>query len=166
MVFRDASATIDGDDLFQPLFGVTTQQKRAILGAVFMLAPPRTRPRTVARAPTDRRGAVTHAALGQDRIRAVRLVADGWTADFHADSTPGFPQYPPHTAFSRESSAYRGTRGASHTPQSERISTISNTFFSAAGSRPRNPFSSIPRPHLRDGVEYGIPRLVHYYGPA
>ena len=36
MVFRDASATIDGDDLFQLLFGSDTQtERREILGAAF-----------------------------------------------------------------------------------------------------------------------------------
>ena len=69
MVCRDASATIDGDDLFQLLFGSDAQQSGAILGAAFDAGPAAdpTRAPLRVRLLTDEER-VIHAAVGQDQL--------------------------------------------------------------------------------------------------
>ena len=168
MVFRDASATIDGDDLFQLLFGSDAQQSGAILGAAFDAGAAADPTRaTVARAPADRRGAAYTRCRGPgSAIRAVRLVADGWTVEFHADSTPGFPEYPPHTCYFPGKVVLIGARDSAHTPQSVAHFHDLQHFFQRRWQQAPEPVLVDTATALRTALSTGSPRLVYYYGPA
>jgi hypothetical protein len=167
MVFRDASATINGDDLFQLLFGSDTQQSSAILGAAFDAGPAAdpTRDSLRVRLLTDEERLYT---LPWARIsyQGRALVTDGWTVEFHADSTPGFPEYPPHTCYFPGKVVLIGTRDSAHTPQSAAHFHDLQHFFQRRWQQAPEPVLVDTATTLRTALSTGSPRLVYYYGPA
>jgi hypothetical protein len=100
MLFSYPSYAVDGEDLFQVLFGSDVYTSGEILGAAFGAVPTADPTRYPLRihllTDDDRLCALPWATIAYQRRR---LTHDGWTVELHHDSHSGFPEYPQHTCY-------------------------------------------------------------------
>ena len=167
MVYRDASATIDGDDLFQLLFGSDAQQSGAFWAPRSMPGPaadPTRAPLRVRLLTEEERLYTLPWARISYQGRA--LVADGWTVEFHADNASGFPEYPPHTCYFPGKVVLIGSHDSAHAPQSAAHFHDLQHFFQRRWQQAPEPVLVDTATALRTELSTGSPRLVYYYGPA
>jgi hypothetical protein len=130
---------VDGEDLFQLLFGSDTQKSGEILAAAFAagaLADPTRYPLRV------------HLLTDEERLYALpwvrlsyqgrRLADDGWTIELHPHSEARFPEYPPHTCYFPGKVVLAGAMKVSTHRRALPISRICSVFFCATGRKPQN----------------------------
>lgn len=94
----DAALDVDGEDVFELLFGRDPQTRAQLLGAAFNMkeANPTRYPLRLRLLTDDR---LCPLPWGQIAYEGRRLVEDGWTVEFHRGDAIGFPKFEAHTCY-------------------------------------------------------------------
>ena len=167
MLFRYPGYTVDGEDLFQLLFGSDVRQSGEILGAAFGGVPTADPTRYPLRVrlltDDDRLCALPWATIA---YQGRRLASDGWTVELHAASHAGFPEYPPHTCYFPGKVVLIGAGDAAQTPQGMAHLHDVQHFFHRHWQQAPEPVLVRTNTELRAALRTGSTRLVYYYGAA
>ena len=167
MLFRYPGYTIDGEDLFQLLFGSDVRISGEILGAAFGGVPtadPTRYPLRVRLLTDDERlCALPWATMA---YQGRRLASDGWTVELHAASHAGFPEFPPHTCYFPGKVVLIGAADAAQTPQGMAHLHDVQHFFHRHWQQAPEPVFVRTNTELRAALRTGSTRLVYYYGEA
>jgi hypothetical protein len=169
VLFSYPAYTVDGEDLFQVLFGSDVQTSGEILGAAFggvpMADPTRypLRIRLLTDREDDRLCALPWATIA---YQGRRLTNDGWTVELHHDSHPGFPEYPPHTCYFPGKVVLIGASAGGQTPQDIAHLQDVQHFFQRRWQQAPEPMLVRTNAELRAALRIGSTRLVYYYGEA
>jgi hypothetical protein len=167
MLFRSLGYTVDGEDLFQLLFGSDVRQSGEILGAAFggiPTADPTRYPLRVRLLTDDERlWALPWATIA---YQGRRLATDGWTVELHAASHSGFPEYPPHTCYFPGKVLLIGAGDGAQTPQGVAHLLDVQRFFHRHWQEAPEPVLVSDNTDLRKELLTGSTRLVYHYGAA
>jgi hypothetical protein len=167
MLFRYPSYTIDGEDLFQLLFGSDVCKSGEILGAAFggiPTADPTRHPLRVRLLTDDER--VWTLPWATIAYRGRRLAGDGWTVELHAASHSGFPEFPPHTCYFPGKVVLIGTGDGAQTRQAMAHLHDVQRFFHRHWQQAPEPVLVSTNSELRAALRTGSTRLVYHYGAA
>jgi TIR domain len=156
---------VDGEDLFQLLFGSDTQKSGEILAAAFdagVTADPTRYPLRLRLLLDDNR----LYALPWARIsyQGRRLADLGWTVELHPDSEARFPEYPPHTCYFPGKVVLIGARESVQTPQGAAHLHDLQRFFQRHWQKAPEPILASTAAELRAALRSGATRCVYYYG--
>ncbi|HPE71875.1 MAG TPA: toll/interleukin-1 receptor domain-containing protein [Candidatus Competibacter sp.] len=154
---------LDGETLFQLLFGSDQTTVGDLLAPAFDAAPPADptyAPLRVRLVTDDSRLQVL--PWGSIAYRGRPLAQAGWTVEFHAKGDPGFPEYPQHRCY------FPGRVvliGSTESHQSAHFRDLQR-FFQRHWPENPDPTLAADADALRVVLQAGSTRLVYYYGPA
>jgi hypothetical protein len=166
MLFSFPASAVDGEDLFQVLFGSDVQTSGVILGAAFGGMPT---------ADPTRYPLRLHLLTDDDRLCALPwatiayqgrpLASDGWTVELHEASHSGFPEYPHHTCYFPGRVVLVGGGAGTHPQNIAHLQDVQH-FFQRRWQQAPEPVLASTAADLRAALRIGLTRLVYYYGEA
>ena len=161
MLFGYPAYAVDGEDLFQVLFGSDVHTSGEILGAAFGNTPtadPTRYPLRVRLLTDDERlWALPWATI---TYQGRRLASDGWTVELHPTSHAGFPEYPPHTCYFPGKVVLIGAGDAAQTPQGVAHLYDVQHFFQRRWQQAPEPILARTKAELHAALRIGSTRLV------
>lgn len=164
-LFSDRSL-VEGDQLFQLLFGKERASSGAILGAAFHLptADPTRYPLRLHLCTSDAR----LYALPWNNIsyQNRRLVEDGWSVELHPDHPGGFPEYPAHTCYFPGKVVLIQAAEGEPAPQAVAHQRDLQNFFQRHWQEAPEPLLVHTVAELHEALHAGATRLVYIYGTA
>jgi hypothetical protein len=166
VLFGYPGYTIDGEDLFQLLFGSDVARSGAILGAAFgePTADPTRHPLRVRLLTDDDR--LCAMPWGKIAYQGRRLAAGGWTVELHPASATGLPEYPLHTCYFPGKVVLVSASDGAQTPQATAHFHDLHLFFQRRWQQAPEPTLVSTAAGLRAALRTGSTRLVYYYGAA
>jgi hypothetical protein len=167
MLFRSPGYAVDGEDLFQLLFGSDVRTSSEILGAAFgnvpMADPTRYPLRLRLLTDDERLWALPWATI---TYQGRRLADEGWTVELHAASHSGVPEYPPHICYFPGRIVLIGAGDVALTRQGMAHLHDVQHFFQRRWQQAPEPILVTTNAELRAALRVGSTPLVYYYGVA
>jgi hypothetical protein len=166
-VLGDRAYDVNGQDVFDLLFGREAQLRGQLLGAAFDLpeADPTRYPLRLHLLTEDER--LYRLPWGKIEYQGRHLVADGWTVEFHsARSQTGFPEFPSHTCYFPGKVVLVGAGKGTKVPHATAHFQDLQHFFQRHWSQTPPPTWCCTAVELHEALSTGATRLVYYFGVA
>jgi hypothetical protein len=165
LLFGYPADLIEGDYLFELLFGSDLQTSRAILGAAFGGVPsaePTSQQLRLHLCSDDTR--LSTLPWARLAYNGARLAEGGWTVELHPAGNRGFPALPPHLCFFPGKIVLASTHDG--VPQAAAHSRDLRRFVQRTWPRAQMPVLVHTPAELSAALAAGSTRLLYYYGPA
>ena len=167
-LFQLPSYNVNGQDLFNVLFGMDEEPRGDLLAAAFEqgdAAEPTRHPLRLHLLCDDDRVCALPWTRIEDRSR--RLSEVGWTVELHPrGETRGFPEYPPYICYFPGKVILAGAQVGDFTVQTEDHFHDLHTFFQRRWQEAPAPGFARTADELRTELNRGSTRLIYYYGAA